>query len=202
MTKVCLDWSSSWVNPKLLNRNAISSQKVLELCNARSRDKVRQVSLQHPFTLPCTLWPHGSFWPLSEIGCCATWTFDLILHVLYVLMLRSFLILTQNIFQPVHQRQRVMIILEHGHHFSHDDLENNGIMSQVKKKVGVFLISNWKRPIQYYFILNSLNINSDQTPLCYRVTELFSSATPHTILPSLPDGRTDSFPFHCQVDLL
>lgn len=27
-----------------------------------------------------------------------------------------------------------MIILEHGHNFSHNDLENNGIMSQGKKK--------------------------------------------------------------------
>lgn len=54
--------------------------------------------------------------------------------MLYVLMLRLVLILTQNIFQSVHQRQRVMIILEHGHNFSHNDLENNGIMSQGKKK--------------------------------------------------------------------
>lgn len=42
----------------------------------------------------------------------------------------------------------------------------------------MFLVSSWKWPIQYYFILNSFSINSNQTPLCYRVTELFSSATP------------------------
>lgn len=64
---------------------------------------------------------------MSEIGCCATWTFDLNLHVLNVLMLHSVLILIQNIFQLA------MIILEHGLNFSHNDLEDNGIMSHGKQ---------------------------------------------------------------------